>query len=118
MGLRITQELLAVWEKKGLIVPPAAAVPVAPVVSNAEFLAEIVALAARNGWMVHTDRSSRKSELGFPPITLCRGVKLLFVTLGAPSAASRTWSEALLETGATVHLWSPPNWDEIVAILS
>lgn len=79
----------------------------------------IIELARIRGWLVYHPFDSRKSEPGFPDLTMVRGDRLVFAELksakGRVSPAQRVWLERLEQTPAEVHVWYPHDWPAAVA---
>ena len=94
----------------------------APKLSEKEFMAAVVALAKRNGFLVYHTYDSRKSEPGFLDLTMVRGCLLIFAELktdeGQLTAAQRNWYEALAQTFARVYVWRPRDWARIEEVLA
>jgi hypothetical protein len=92
-----------------------------PEESEKEFMARVVALAKRNGWLTYHTFQSRKSEAGFPDLVLCRGPRALVVELktrtGCTTAAQDRWLEALRDAALDARVWRPRDWPEIVEVL-
>lgn len=85
-------------------------------------LVEQAARAA--GWMVYHTYNSRRSEPGFPDLTMVhpRDGRLVFAELktmkGELSEAQKAWTSALEWAGQEVYVWKPGNWSEIEAVLT
>lgn len=81
------------------------------------FQAAVVELATLLGWRSYHTHDSRRSEAGYPDLTLVRGSRLLFVELktarGVVSAAQWIWLGALARTCAEVYVWRPGEWAAI-----
>lgn len=103
------------------ISPSPPVVPIEERLSEREFQAAVIALAKVCGWMVYHTHDSRKSEAGFPDLTLVRPGRLIFAELkaadGRVSAPQATWMEALQAAGVEVFLWRPCDWPNVVAVL-
>lgn len=78
--------------------------------------AQIVELAKAYGWTVYHTHDSRRSEPGFPDLTLVRNGHLIFAELktekGKTSEAQDKWLTELREAETTsrrvrVYLWRP-----------
>jgi hypothetical protein len=86
------------------------------------FMAQVVALAKLKRWAVRHDYDSRRSEPGYPDLTLCRPPRLVFAELkspkGRPTAEQLYWLEILRLSGVEVHIWRPSDWDEIGRVLA
>jgi hypothetical protein len=84
------------------------------------FMADVVALAKKNGWKAYHAYDSRKSEAGFPDLVLVKRYVIyaeLKTNVGRTTAAQEVWLEALLQAGAEVRVWRPVDWPEIIATL-
>src|SRR6202042_3444903 len=92
--------------------------------SEKVFQGAVIALAERNAWKVYHTYDSRKSEAGFPDLTMARGRRVVFAELksedGRLTAPQLTWGELLAGVGGTVeyYCWRPSDWSEIVRTLS
>ncbi len=96
--------------------------PVDDGVSEKAFMAEVVALARRHGWLVFHTTDSRKSQAGFPDLVLLRGNRLIVAELktatGKLGADQKTWIEAFAAAGAMACVWRPGDWSAIAALLA
>jgi len=74
----------------------------------------VVELAQLTGWLCYHTYSSRRSEPGFPDLTLVRRDRVVFVELktrtGRLRPAQIQWVEALRATAAEVYVWRPEHW--------
>ena len=89
--------------------------------TEAQFQAQIIQLAKFYRWKIYHTHDSRKSEAGWPDLTLVKGRKLIFAELkdGAELTAEQYfWLEALMQTGNEVYLWSPDMWPEIQEVIT
>jgi hypothetical protein len=107
--------------RRGLI--PATATAPPPGASEKEFQSAVIDLAERHGWRTFHVYDSRRSEAGFPDLTLVRRGVLVFIELkaerGQPSAEQKAWLADLeLVAGVTVRLWRPSDWNEVVTLLT
>ena len=88
--------------------------------SEKEFQRAVVDLARMYGWLCYHTYDSRRSEPGFPDLTLARGGRLLLAELktekGRLSAAQKAWASEL--PACQYRLWRPSDLDAIVAELS
>lgn len=73
------------------------------------------------GWLCYHAFDSRRSEPGFPDLTLVNKT-LVFAELktdkGRLSPAQQLWIERLRGAGAEVHVWRPRDAQEVVQRLS
>jgi len=91
--------------------------------SEKAFQARVLELAAVTGWHSYHTYDSRRSQAGYPDLTLVRGTRLIFVELktqrGRMSPAQRAWREVLLATGKVeYYCWRPADWPEIEQVLA
>jgi hypothetical protein len=98
------------------------AAPMPAIESEKAFQAAIVAEARKLGWLTWSCTISRKSQAGWPDITLIRGNRIIFAELKYatdPTAAQLTYGEALAAVGGNVEykLWRPEHWAEIMESL-
>ncbi len=111
----------------GFVVPPEAdgSEPVVaafaePEESEKQFMARVVALAKSKGWRCFHPYDSRKSEEGYPDLTMVRDTRLIFAELKVKgrklTKAQIAWLNDLIFAAET-HLWTPGMWDEIVKTL-
>ena len=82
----------------------------------------VVEVAHGCGWLTYHTYDSRRSQAGFPDLTMVRGDRLIFAELksqkGQPNPAQEIWLTTLgTVIGAEVYLWRPDQWDNIVNIL-
>lgn len=74
----------------------------------------IVDCARLLGWRTYHTYDSRRSDPGFPDLTLARGTRLVFAELksakGRLSEAQAEWKAALELAGAPVYVWRPEDW--------
>lgn len=93
----------------------------APDTSEATFQRSIIGLAEMYGWLVYHTHDSRRSEAGFPDLTMARGDRLILAELktkdGRMSDAQKTWRAAIENGPAEYYLWRPADLEEIVATL-
>jgi hypothetical protein len=119
MGLPVGADTLAEWRRRGLIPPDYAPAP-PPAVLEEEFMQNVIAVARAAGWLCYHPRDSRKSEAGYPDLTLVRD-RLLMAELktdtGRLTAPQRTWVEALRGAGVECHIWRPADWPAITEAL-
>ena len=74
------------------------------------------------GWHCYHTHDSRRSEPGFPDVTLVRDGRLLFAELkaakGRVTRDQQAWLSALAGCGPPqVHIWRPADWPEVLAEL-
>ena len=107
--------------------------PPEPGMSEAEFMAEVVALAKRHKWLCYHTRDSRRSEKGFPDLVLVKAgadgappghplagrvvVAELKAEGGKATAAQLSWLEGFRSAGTPAYLWKPSDLPEIESLL-
>lgn len=100
---------------QGISVPPPSAK-----VSEAAFQAQVIEYAKGRGWQVYHPYDSRKSQAGYPDLTLWRE-RLVFAELkaetGETTAAQEKCIEELRAAGQEVYLWRPSDMAAIVEVL-
>lgn len=81
----------------------------------------IVAAARRLGYLVYHPFDSRRSEPGYPDLTIVGHGKILFIECksitGRPSAAQWKWIRTIRETGQEVFIVIPADYDDVLAAL-
>lgn len=92
------------------------------VVTEKQFMATVIELAKVLGWRVFHPYDSRRSEPGYPDLTLVRGDRLLLAELkrdgGKLTPAQTEWLRALAQVRTVeARLWTPASWDAIVLTL-
>ena len=95
--------------------------PLLESISERDFQSAVEHEARRAGWLAYHTRDSRKSVAGFPDLVLVRLSRVLWRELKIgdeqPTAAQRTWLEALELAGQDVAVWRPEQWVEILEAL-
>ena len=108
----------ALAERAGLVAKNA---PYA--VSEKTFQSAVMRLAKANRWRCYHVFDARKSEKGFPDLTLCRPPLLLFAELKregeTPTIEQCAWLAALQGVpGVSAHVWYPSDMPDIIALLT
>ena len=90
--------------------------------SEKAFQQRVIDLAKACGWLCFHPFDSRKSEAGYPDLTMCRkGESPVFAELkserGRLSKAQAAWINQLRGAGARVYIWRPSTWNEAVDVL-
>ena len=94
--------------------------------TEAQFLAAVIQYAELKGWMVYHTHDSRRSQPGFPDLTMVRYGMLVFAELkserGRFTREQIIWIDALdqvseHDTFVSVHCWRPKDWPAIERIL-
>ena len=94
---------------------------IADTVSEKDFMAAVIKESERLGWKVYHTHDSRKSQAGYPDLTLARDrliVAELKTESGRVTAAQANWLTALAEAGVECYLWRPSSWTRIVEVLT
>ena len=91
-------------------------------VTEKQLQSDIIRIAKRCGWKVYHTHDSRRSEFGFPDLTMVRRGRLIFAELkrelGKPTPEQSEWLEALsLVPGIEVFIWRPQDMAEIERVL-
>lgn len=92
-------------------------------ITERAFQAEVLHLAGLFGWRVFHPYDSRRSQRGFPDLTLVRGDRLVFAELKSEGGRVRPeqveWLDALGGVGGCVEafLWRPSDLDAIAGVL-
>ena len=91
--------------------------------TEAEFQAQVIALATLGGWAHYHTFDSRKSAAGFPDLVLVRRNQVLFIELkserGRVSPEQRAWLDRLEQAvpGST-DVWYPHDLPNIEKLLT
>lgn len=90
--------------------------------SEKDFQQEVVDLAKERGWLVYHPYDSRRSEAGYPDLTMVHPVHgIIWGELksrdGKVTDAQQAWLAALRDAGQRAYLWRPVDWPSIVAVL-
>lgn len=93
-----------------------------------QFQAAVVEYAELNGWFVYHTYDSRRSNPGFPDLTLVRDDRLIFAELkterGRLTHAQMDWIgrlervEAVPSSCVAVYVWKPSDWGWIEGLLA
>lgn len=94
-----------------------------------EFQAAVIELAEIQGWRVYHTHDSRRSQPGYPDLTMVRGRHLIFAELkvlgGRPTKEQTAWLDDLgrvsgriqeefgFDGAVEARLWCPSDWPEI-----
>ena len=94
----------------------------APLRTEKQFQANVVKAARTLGWLCYHTHDSRRSEKGFPDLTMVRRDRLLFAELKVGknklTPDQQDWLGSLLRAGQEAFVWRPEDWAEIVETLS
>jgi hypothetical protein len=89
--------------------------------SEKAFMADVVTLARQLGWLVYHTHDSRRSEPGYPDLTMVRGGRVVVAELkaekGKPTEAQAKWLAAFREARVPAFVWRPADWPGIVEVL-
>ena len=81
-------------------------------------MAAVIREARRLGWRVYHTHDSRRSEPGFPDLTMVRGKRVVFAELkserGKLTPAQVGWLDAIREAGQEAYMWKPADWPEAI----
>jgi hypothetical protein len=95
--------------------------PKQPELSEKEFQERVVFAARSLGWLVYHTYDSRRSEPGFPDLTMVRRGRLIFAEMkkntGVCTDAQQRWLAELEQTECEVYLWRPDDYEEILEVL-
>ena len=89
-----------------------------------DFQAQVLRLAQSSGWACYHTHDSRKSQPGYPDLTMAKPGRLIFAELktktGKLTQDQAAWLNLLATTvtGVEVYQWTPNDWDEILWILT
>lgn len=92
-------------------------------VTEKAFMQTVIDAARLAGWLVYHPFDSRRSEPGYPDLTLVHPERgLVFAELktarGRLSAAQVRWLTAIGQAGARAYVWRPDDWPRIAAVLN
>lgn len=136
MGMRVNPAVQAAIERaerEGRVHDPAADLarkaaeeaaanpdPAEEAQSEKAFQADIVKFAEKQGWTCYHTYNSRKSQEGYPDLTLVRE-RVVWIEAktetGVVSAAQQTWHELLNAAGQEAYIFRPKDWPQIVEVL-
>lgn len=90
--------------------------------SEKQFQQVVVDLARDLGWMVYHTYNSRRSEPGFPDLTMVRRGRVIFAELkteeGKLAPEQDVWLTSLAECeDIEVYVWRPSEWEDIQEVL-
>jgi len=93
-----------------------------PYILEKDFQDTVVEYAHLCGWMTYHTHDSRRSDAGFPDLTMVRGTRLIFAELKSQKGTIRPAQEAWLQRlqgvpAVEVYLWRPTDWDDIEKVL-
>ena len=87
-------------------------------ISEEEFMRSVMKIASECGWRVYHTRDSRRSQAGFPDLTLVRTGQIIFAELksqkGRIKKEQQAWLDDLRKNGhVDVYLWRPSDLQDI-----
>ena len=89
--------------------------------TESQFQARLVAAARKIGYLHYHPHSSKRSEPGFPDLTLCKR-RLIFIecktATGKLSPDQARWIIHLLGAGQEVYLARPEHYERIICLLA
>ena len=91
-------------------------------VTEKQLQSDIIRLAKAAGWKTYHTHDSRRSEFGYPDLTMVRRGRLIFAELkrelGKSTPEQSEWLEALsVVPRIEVFIWRPQDWTEIEGVL-
>ena len=90
-------------------------------VTEKQWQSQVVDLARLTGWRVYHTFDSRRSQPGYPDLTLVKD-RAVFLELkteeGKLSAAQKDWLAALLDAGTETYVARPEDFDDLAKVLS
>ena len=91
--------------------------------SEEQWQQTVIEYATLRGWATYHTRDSRRSNAGYPDLTMVRRTRLVFAELKSetgkpPGAAQVRWLRALEEAGAECYVWRPRDWLTVEKILA
>lgn len=90
--------------------------------SEAQWQSWVIELATRTGWWSYHTHDSRRSNPGWPDLTLIRDTEIVYVELkkynGKVSDAQAHVMVLLENAGQEVHVWRPQDRPDVIARLS
>lgn len=91
-------------------------------ISEKAWQAQVLQIAHLHGWFSYHPYDSRRSNPGFPDLTLVRDTRLVFAELktqkGRIRPEQRDWHDRLARTGVETYLWRPSDLRRVVECLS
>lgn len=90
--------------------------------SEKEWQAKVVEFARWNGWHVYHPYYSRRSEPGWPDLSMIRNGRLVFVELKTRTGRITADQHRVLSlldecAGVEVYLWRPNDWPDVMRVL-
>jgi hypothetical protein len=125
MGMNVSQEELARWEREGLLQPKTLnkaidALEPSRLMPEKEWMWKCIHYAEANGWKHYHTLNSVGSEAGFPDSVFV-GPRIVYVEWksekGKLTAAQEKWLEAIRKAGGEAYCFRPSDWPEVQRIL-
>lgn len=93
-----------------------------PSLTEAAFQQQVITLARLAGFLVYHTHDSRRSEAGYPDLTIAGKGRIIFAELKSERGRLRPEQSIWLATlrqcpGVEVAMWKPSNWPAIEATL-
>ena len=86
-----------------------------------EFQSRVIYEAELAGWKVYHTYDSRRSQRGYPDLTMVRAPRVIFAELktegGRVTETQKQWLDAFGQTPVETYLWRPSDTDAILAVL-
>ena len=91
-------------------------------VTEKQLQSDIIRLAKAAGWKTYHTHDSRRSEFGFPDLTMVRRDRLVFAELkrelGKPTPEQGAWLYELAGVkNVAVYIWRPQDMKEIERVV-
>ena len=88
-------------------------------ISEEDFMRSVIQIASDCAWSVYHTQDSRRSQAGFPDLTLVRSGQIIFAELksqkGRIKKEQQEWLDRLRENGhVDVYLWRPSDLQDII----
>lgn len=93
-----------------------------PPMTESDLQDMVIELARRLKWKAYHTYDARRSEAGYPDLTLVRPPRVVFAELkstgGRLRQEQREWADILSRIpGVEYELWRPADWDRICEVL-
>lgn len=95
---------------------------IAKIATEGEFMAALMGVADRFGWLIFHDYDARRNRAGFPDIVLAKPPRLLVLECkrqdGRVTPEQQRWIDALTACGVDARIVRPVDYDDLLEILS
>ena len=103
------------YQKKQVNIPAASYQKfILGLVPESEFLKQVLEYAELREWLAYHTYDSRRSQAGFPDLTLIRRDRIVFAELktarGRLTVDQQRWFTALDATSVEAYIWRPSMW--------